>query len=90
MSGASVRNSGTTIADFVYAGARTPRARLSKTFNEENQAMKKLDEMDKEFGAFYPRGHMVVEFAAEQNAKLVLVNLKAHQPSLNNWLKTSF
>ncbi len=39
--------------------------------------MKKLDEMEKEFGAFYPRGHMVVEFAAEQNAKLVLADLKA-------------
>ena len=42
--------------------------------------MKTLDEMEKDFGAFYPRGHMVVAFGTDQNAKLVLADLQTHTP----------
>ncbi len=39
--------------------------------------MKTLDELEKDFGAFYPRGYMVVAFGAYQNAKSVQADLKA-------------
>lgn len=42
--------------------------------------MKTLDELDKDFGAFYPRGHMVVGFSTYQNSKTVLGDLKAKGP----------
>ncbi len=48
--------------------------------------MKTLDEMEKDFGAFYPRGNMVVEFGAYQNAKAVLADLQAQGDVFNDIL----
>ena len=38
--------------------------------------MKPLDKMNKDFGAFYPTGHMVVAFHTQQNANAVLRELQ--------------
>jgi hypothetical protein len=47
---------------------------------KEAHAMKTLDDLGKDFGAFYPRGHMVVSFETDQNAKAVLEDLRAQDP----------
>lgn len=38
--------------------------------------MNTVDELSKEFGAFYPTGHMVVGFEAQNDASKVLLELK--------------
>lgn len=46
--------------------------------------MKTLDELGKDFGAFYPRGHMVVAFGDYQNANVVLTTLRAQGASFDD------
>lgn len=46
--------------------------------------MKTLDELGKDFGAFYPRGHTVVAFSTYQNASTVLADLTAHAPAFDD------
>lgn len=42
--------------------------------------MAMLKDMGKDFGVFYPTGHMVVGFTSFPNAKAVITNLKSKSP----------
>lgn len=46
--------------------------------------MKTLDELGKDFGAFYPKGHMVVAFDDYQNANTILTTLREKGASFDN------
>jgi len=51
--------------------------------------MTTLNDLGKDFGAFYPRGHMVVGFSTYHNARSVCRDLRAHGPSFEELVEVT-